>query len=125
MQNNKALVKAFLKAIENRTLINQLDQFYHPKAEQIEYPNTLTKQVAHRTLDELKAALGKGQSMLEKENYDIKKMFAVDDIVIIECVWKGTLANTQKELTAYFAQFFEFNGGKIIKQRNYDCFEPF
>lgn len=29
------------------------------------------------------------------------------------------------EMVAYFAQFYEFEGDKIIKQRNYDCFETF
>jgi len=29
------------------------------------------------------------------------------------------------EMTAYFAQLFESRDGKIYRQRNYDCFEPF
>ncbi|MCB0631806.1 MAG: hypothetical protein R2824_20670 [Saprospiraceae bacterium] len=30
-----------------------------------------------------------------------------------------------EDMVAYFAQFFEFKDGKIYRQRNYDCFEPF
>ena len=29
------------------------------------------------------------------------------------------------EMKAHFAHFYEFKDGKIFKQRNYDCFEPF
>jgi hypothetical protein len=28
------------------------------------------------------------------------------------------------EMTPHFAMFFELNEGKIVLQRNYDCFEP-
>jgi ketosteroid isomerase-like protein len=28
------------------------------------------------------------------------------------------------EMRAYFAVFFEFRDGKIVAQRNYDCFDP-
>jgi hypothetical protein len=51
--------------------------------------------------------------------------------VIIEAIWTGTLAiplgniPIGGQMKAWFAQFYEFKDGKIIKQRNYDCFEPF
>ena len=37
----------------------------------------------------------------------------------------GNFARTQPEMTAHFAQIFECKDGKIYRQRNYDCFEPF
>jgi ketosteroid isomerase-like protein len=29
------------------------------------------------------------------------------------------------EMRAHFAVFLDFRDGKIVRQRNYDCFEPF
>ncbi len=52
------------------------------------------------------------------------------DRVVIEAVWVGTLAMPVEaipaggEMRAYFAMFLEFRDGKIVAQRNYDCFEP-
>jgi ketosteroid isomerase-like protein len=69
--------------------------------------------------------------VLQKEKYDIVKSYTIGNTVIIEAVWTGTLAiplgniPIGGEMKAYFAQFYEFQDGKIIKQRNYDCFEPF
>lgn len=53
------------------------------------------------------------------------------DTVILECLWVGTLGvpigalGVGGEMRAHFAVFLEFRDGKIVRQRNYDCFEPF
>ncbi len=131
MTANKNIVIEFLKMLENRKSSNELDNFYHPDAQQIEYPNALTKQSTARTLQELKEASDKGSQILTKETYDIKNLIAEDNTVVLECVWRGTLAlpigniAAGGQMTAYFAQVFEFKEGKIFRQRNYDCFEPF
>jgi hypothetical protein len=53
------------------------------------------------------------------------------DTVALEVLWAGTLAvplgslPAGSELRARFAVFLEFQkDGKIIRQRNYDCFDP-
>jgi len=129
--NNLQTVKAYLKAVENRTGFDEVSQFYHPDILQTEYPNAITKNLTSRTLDDLHNAAAKGKQVLLKEAYEIIHAYETGDVVIIEAVWKGTLAITIGELvagdvmTAYFAQFFQFKDGKIFRQRNYDCFEPF
>ena len=68
---------------------------------------------------------------MSKEEYDIIHAYKDGNVVIIEAVWTGTLAiaigklSAGEKMKAYFAQFFEFKEGKIFRQRNYDCFEPF
>jgi ketosteroid isomerase-like protein len=76
---------------------------------------------------------------MQHPTYDIQaiaadclvKSYTIGNSVIIEAVWTGTLAMPLGsipiggQLKANFAQFFEFADGKIIRQRNYDCFEPF
>ncbi|PQJ09979.1 hypothetical protein CJD36_014870 [Flavipsychrobacter stenotrophus] len=128
---NLNIVLAFLKTLENRTSSAELDQFYHPDILQTEYPNTLTKNTANRTFDVLKDAADKGKIVLQKETYEVVNSYEHSNTVIIEAIFRGTLAipvgniPVGGEMKAYFAQFYEFKDGKIIKWRNYDCFEPF
>lgn len=128
---NEKTVIEFLKMLENRKSSNELDRFYHPEAQQIEFPNALTKQTTTRSLPELKEASEKGAKILSKESYEIKNLLPSGPTVVLECVWRGTLAvpvGTIKaggQMAAHFAQIFEFKEGKIFRQRNYDCFEPF
>nr|WP_205685620.1 nuclear transport factor 2 family protein [Flavipsychrobacter stenotrophus] len=69
--------------------------------------------------------------MLQKETYEVVNSYEHSNTVIIEAIFRGTLAipvgniPVGGEMKAYFAQFYEFKDGKIIKWRNYDCFEPF
>ena len=52
------------------------------------------------------------------------------DKVSLEVLWTGVLAisfgslSAGSEMRAHSAMFFEFNDGKVVNQRNYDCFEP-
>jgi ketosteroid isomerase-like protein len=129
--NLETIAAEFVKTLENRSSFDELSNFYHPNIEQIEFPNAITKQTASRNLQDLKDAAARGQKVLQKEKYDIVKSYTIGNTVIIEAVWTGTLAiplgniPIGGEMKAYFAQFYEFQDGKIIKQRNYDCFEPF
>ena len=131
LTDNEKTVLAFLKMIEERKSSSDLEKFYHPEIEQSEYPNAITKNTAVRNLADLKAASEKGQRFLLKETYEVKHLFSSGDVVVLEAVWKGTPAvavgtiPAGGQITAYFAQVFGFKDGKIYRQRNYDCFEPF
>ena len=128
---NEKTVIAFLKMIEESRSSSELEKFYHADIEQQEYPNAVTKNITVRNLADLKAGSDKGRKIMLKEEYEIKNLFSVADVVILEAVWKGTVAvpvgniPAGGQMTAYFAQFFEFKDGKIFRQRNYDCFESF
>jgi hypothetical protein len=99
--------------------------------EQIEFPNAITKNTAIRKLDDLRKGAEKGKSVLLKEEYEILRSFSCANTVIMEVTWTGTLAVLMGkipvggQMKAHFARFFEFKDEKIIKIRNYDCFEPF
>jgi ketosteroid isomerase-like protein len=124
-------VKDFMRALENRGSSSDFSKFYHPEVVQIEYPNTLTKNTTTRMLKDLEAAASRGKQVLQKERYDIVNSYSSGNTVIIEAIYTGTLAikagklKPGDEMKAYFAQFYEFKDGKIFRQRNYDCFEPF
>ncbi len=123
------IVNNFLLTIEKCKGIKKLVEFYHPDIEQIEFPNLLVKNKTIRNLEDLKEAYERGKKALQKENYRIIKSYSDKNTIIIEAEWIGVLAipigekKAGDELKAYFAQFYEFENGKIFKQRNYDCFE--
>ena len=127
----EAIAIDFIKTLQNRTSADELLRFYHPDIEQIEFPNAVTKNKAIRNLNDLKAGAEKGKKVLQKEEYEVVKSYSFENTVVIEAIWTGTLAIPMGNIPvggtmkAYFAQFYEFKDGKIIKLRNYDCFEPF
>lgn len=129
--NLTKIANEFLKTLQNRNSAEALIQFYHKDVEQIEFPNTLTKEKTVRNLEDLKQAAEKGKKVLLSEEYEVVKSYSFGNTVVIEALWTGTLAipigkiPAGGQMKANFAQFFEFEDGRIIKQRNYDCFEPF
>ena len=129
--NLLATVEQFLKTLQNRSSFEELLPFYHPEVTQIEFPNLLTREKACRSLEDLKLAAEKGKGVLRSEQYEIVNKYAFESTIIVEAIWTGVLAiplgnlNPGQELKAHFAQFYEFEDGKIIQQRNYDCFEHF
>ncbi len=127
----KSIAIDFIKTLQNRSSAEELLQFYHPDIEQIEFPNALTKNTGIRNLSDMTAAAERGKKVLLKEEYDIIKSYIFENTVALEVIWTGILAipfgniPAGGQMKAYFAQFYEFKDGKIIKIRNYDCFEPF
>ncbi len=132
MENrNLEIAIEFIKAISEGKAGEELNKFYDEASMQIEYPNLLTKKIIERNLNEIKGASIKGLQVIKSQNYEIINTYSLGDAVIIEAVWSGKLAiplgklKPGDEMKAYFAQFFEFRNNKIVKQRNYDCFEDF
>lgn len=129
--NHLQIALDFVNAVQNRSDDNVLARFYHPDAEQTEFPNAITRNVTTRNLQALQEASARGRQLLQKETYQIIKTHVAGEIVILEIVWTAVLAiavgklPVGGEMKAYFAQVFEFKDGKIYRQRNYDCFEPF
>ncbi len=129
--NNLEMAIRFIEAIGEGKSGEELKEFYDESALQIEYPNLLTKKIIERNFNEIKDASISGKKVISHQKYEIVKSFSIGDTVIIEAIWSGKLSiplgklNAGDEMKAYFAQFFEFKNNKIVKQRNYDCFENF
>ena len=125
---NLELARRYLAAIEADTGV---DAFFAADVEQIEYPNRFVPAGARRDLAELRAAAERGRTVLRQQRYQVEAAYASDDTVILEVLWVGVLAVTVgslsagQEMRAHFAVFLEIRDGTIVKQRNYDCFEPF
>ncbi len=130
-QDILTITNNYLKAIEENKTGDELAIYYSESVEQIEYPNRLIPDGVKRNIHDLKEASLRGKNLILSQSYDIQKSYVVGNTVILETIWTAQLAvplghiPSGGQMKAYFAQFIEFEDGKIVRQRTYDCFEPF
>jgi ketosteroid isomerase-like protein len=122
--------KAFLATIAAGAPVEVIAAFYAPDVVQEEFPNRLVPNGAKRGLAALRAAHDKGRQVISEQSFEAVNAIATGNCVAIEASWTSTLAiglgslKPGDKMRARFAQFFEFRDGLIVRQRNYDCFEP-
>ena len=128
--------RAYLAAIEQSTdAVNPEPEgalvFYHPSVRQDELPNRLVPSGAVRDLAALRDAAARGRGVLRAQRYEVHSALVQGSRVALETLWVGELAvpigalPVGAEMRAHFAMFLDFDGDRIIAQRNYDCFDPF
>jgi ketosteroid isomerase-like protein len=127
---NKEIVRAYYAAMGGEP--GAALDFYSPDVIQDEFPNRFLPEGARRDLRQLGEAAERGRKVMSSQTFEIVNMFAEGDTVIVEADWSGTLAIPLGEQTpagtvmrAHFAQVIQLADGKIVRQRNYDCFYPF
>jgi ketosteroid isomerase-like protein len=125
-----SLVRAYLTALESGAVGDDLAQFFTPDAVQIEWPNQLNPKGGASDLPTILRRAEQGQKLLREQRFEVHTAVAQDAQVAVEALWTGTLATSLGGLAAgatmraHFAMFFELENGRIKRQRNYDCFEP-
>lgn len=128
---NLATVRRYLQAISANVSVEEIVRFFSPDVVQEEMPNRLKPQGGRCGLAEMRQAYERGRQIMASQRYDVQSAIAEGDWVAIEMVWTGKLAAAVghlppgAEMRARCAIFFEFQDGKILRQRNYDCFDPF
>ncbi|AVX05934.1 hypothetical protein MXMO3_03431 (plasmid) [Maritalea myrionectae] len=126
-KNVKAAL-SFVRAVEAMDG-SRMEGFFAPNVEQIEMPNVFKPAGQVRDLSELTADIDKSKGIIEQQKYDILNTVARGDIVVLEMVWHGTVVKdipplrAGQNLRAQCMAIFEFREGKVIKLRNYDCFD--
>lgn len=121
----------YLKALEAGAVGEALAAFFHPEVEQREYPNALYRNGQTRGLAGLLEGAERGQKLLSSQRYAVRSTVAQGDSVALEVDWTGTLAVPVAKLPAgatmraALGVFLTFRDGRILSQRNYDCYEPF
>jgi ketosteroid isomerase-like protein len=129
--SNTARAKAYLKAIEDDVPFEELSQFFADDIVQREYPNQLVKAGAVRSLADLRAAAERGRGVVEWQRYEVRNAIESGDWVALEVTWRAALKvpvgslSAGGELQANFGVFLQFRDGRIVRQHNYDCFDPF
>lgn len=107
-----------------------LTRFWHPDAEQIEFPS-LMRPVGHRrTLAEMAAGAEVGLQLIRDQHYEVLTVVEAGDQVAVQLTWTATVAAdlgslaVGTELTAHVAAFYVFRDGLLLRQSSYDCYEP-
>ena len=131
MPDSLDVARAYLAAIEAGATGATLAAFFTDDAVQEELPNRLVPAGARRDVAAILEGAERGQRVLRAQRFEILHALTSGDEVALEVRWTGTLAvpvgtlPAGGEMRARFAMFLELRGGKIARQRNYDCFDPF
>ena len=127
-ETNIAAALSFVRAVEAMDG-SKMEGFFAPDVEQTEMPNTFKPAGQVRDLSALKSDIGKSKGIIEQQKYDILNTIAHGEIVVLEMVWHGTVVTDipplreGQKLRAQCVAVFEFREGKVVKLRNYDCFD--
>ena len=127
---NLAIARRYLKAIESGANGDELAQFFSPEVVLEIFPSRFFPNGSRDDLAGIRAAAERGKKVMSSQKYDIRNEIASSNQVALEIAWVGTLSVPFQnipvggQLRAHFAAFIQFKDGKIIAQRNYDCYEP-
>jgi len=105
--------------------------FFAPDAIFQEFPNRIAPQGRIRRFADLGAAYEQGRKIIQSQTYQVQRIIEDGDEVAVELEWRGILAvpvmnlPAGSEMKAFVAMFLTFRDGRIISQRNYDCYPPF
>lgn len=128
--DNLDIAKRYLSRLSGGARPEELDAFFAPDVVQEEFPNRLMPNGATRDLQAMKEGRARGRALLKAERFELLNAVASGDHVALEVVWTGTVRESagpfaaDQTLRARFALFMEFRDGRIVRQRNYDCFDP-
>ncbi|MDP9120721.1 MAG: nuclear transport factor 2 family protein [Acidobacteriota bacterium] len=130
--DNLTLARRYLAAIERGTGGEAGDalSFFAPEGVQEEFPNRLLPHGARRDLAAIREAAERGGKVVAAQRYEVLNAVTSGDQVALEVLWTATLAVPFEsipaggQMRARFAVFLEFRDGKIVRQGNYDCFDP-
>lgn len=128
---NLDLAKRYIARLTEGAGPGELEGFFAPEFVQEEFPNRLMPNGATRSLQAMKEARARGKALLHAEHFELVNALANGELVALELIWTGTVGRAGgpfaagQKLRARFALFMEFQNGRIVRQRNYDCFDPF
>ncbi|MFD7663819.1 nuclear transport factor 2 family protein [Streptomyces sp. NPDC059788] len=126
---NVATAVRYHEAVSRGAVGDELARFFHEEAVQQEFPNLLFPDGVRRALPDVLASAERGRGVLGHQRFEVHNAVAAGDQVALEVTWAGTLAAPMgglpagHVLRAHIAVFLEFRDGRIVAQRNYDCYE--
>ena len=124
--DNLEIARRYLQALEQGEPGAALKAFFAPDAVFEAFPNRLSPSVRSKIWLRPWRMRNGGKKAMSRQMYKIKQEIADLDRVALEVEWVGTLAVPFESIPAggqIFAMILEFWEGKIIRQRNYDCYE--
>ncbi|HEX5090829.1 MAG TPA: nuclear transport factor 2 family protein [Nocardioides sp.] len=127
---HESLVRNLLDAIARDVPAEEVAAYWHPEAEQIEYPSVMRPRGHTRGLAEMLDGYQAGSGLLRQQRYDVRNVVDDGAQVAVQLTWTATTAldagplPAGSELVAHVAIFYEFRDGRILRQSSYDCYEP-
>jgi ketosteroid isomerase-like protein len=127
--SNLDQARRYLKAIEDGDAAFVLGLFSSDASVE-QLPNKIYPQGSRASGSRIGENFEKGSKIFARQSYEITGAATNGDTVALEVIWTGKLAvpfgtlGVGSEMRCHSALFMEFRDGKIVAQRNYDCFDP-
>jgi len=124
---NLEKVARYLRSIENGDFAYIADLF-SPDAVLKQLPNRIYPNSIKSGVATMAEAFEKDRKLMSSQSYELKSWVADGDRLSVEVLWTDTPAvlfgslAAGSEMRTHSAMFFQFKDGKIVSQRNYDCF---
>ena len=123
------LAREYLESVGREDALGGL-RFFSDDVVQVEFPNRLLPNGATRDLAALREAAERGRKVMTAQRFEVLNAITSGDQVAVEALWTGTLSvplgniPLGGQMRARFAIFLTYRDGKIVRQHNYDCFDP-
>lgn len=104
--------------------------FLHPDLALIEHPNAIAPTGNRRGRVEAIEGARAGRRLMRWQTLEDRRVAIAGDEVVVRGTWRGELADDAGALpagglvTAHLAMFFSVVDGRIVRQENFDCYEP-
>jgi ketosteroid isomerase-like protein len=128
---NVARARDYVAAMARGATREQLSTFLAPNVQQEEFSSRIAPQGVRRNLVQMLESFERSKQLLAAQTYEIHNSFGTAAFVVLELDWRGTLAVSAGGIPAgthFHARqsvILEFLAGRIVAQRNYDCYDPF
>lgn len=109
---------------------DRLAAFFHPEAEQIEFPSLMRPAGHRRSLAEMQAGAELGAGMIRSQTFEVLRVVEEGEQVAVQLTWTAVLAVAVgglpegSRLVSHVAAFYDFRDGRVLRQSSYDCYEP-
>lgn len=130
--SNAQIVRTYIEAVQRQDE-PAVFALLHPDMRFHELPNRIRPRGGVDDLAAMRAGFrraAEGQ-VLSAQRYMLDAVIEAGDRVIVEARWEGDLViplgrlQPGETLVAHLCMIFRLSGGRIIEQRNYDCYEDF
>jgi ketosteroid isomerase-like protein len=127
---HERLIRNLLDAISSNAPAEEVAAYWHPDAEQVEYPSVMRPHGHTRGMAEMLEGYDAGSGLLRHQRYDVHTVVVEGDEVAVQLTWTATTAvdagslPAGTDLVAHVAIFYVLRDGKILRQSSYDCYEP-
>jgi ketosteroid isomerase-like protein len=127
-----ALVQRYLDLVADPTSdLAAIEAVLDPEFRFIEHSNLMSPAGSERDRTIVLDSIPQGRMLLSSQRFEVHDHAVVGDTrVITRAFWEGRLAmgagllGIGSSLRADLAMFFDVRDGRIVRQENFDCYQP-